>query len=390
MHESGLIDVHVLYCSRQNLKAGTTDTGFGREVVWDIPLLEGYPHRFLTNLGGERGVHGMFSIINPGVVTEILGGRYDAVLVHGHSHFTTLLAVAAAKLSGTAVLMRAETHLLLQHRGWKRWLRGPVMRAYYALCDACLYLGERNREFYLAHGVTEERLFPVPYAVDNERFAADAARADTPVMRQSLGIDPDTPVVLYASKLMKRKRPADLLEAYARLRHAGVRAALLFVGDGDERASLEQEVASRKIPDVRFVGFKNQGELPALYALADVFVLPSEGEPWGLVINEVMAAGVPVITTSEVGAAADLVRDGETGFQYAVGDINALAERLRAILEDSALRSRMSSASVRRMESWSYRECVAGISAALARRSRRLQRRMARGQGDSTHGAETS
>jgi glycosyltransferase involved in cell wall biosynthesis len=376
IHESGAADIMVLYGSRQNVDPGTTDAGFGRQVLWDVPLLEGYPHRFLWNVGGERGVDGLMSVVNPGVIREIVRGRYDAVLLHGHSHLTTLLALATAKLTRTAVLMRAETHLLLQHRDLKRVLRGPVMRAYYAMTDACLFLGTRNREFYRAHGVPEDRLFHVPYSVDNERFARQASEADTRKLREELGIAPEVPVVLFASKLMGRKRPHDLLQAYMRVRSEGIRGALVFVGDGEERASLEKAVREGQVPDVHFAGFRNQSELPAWYALASVFVLPSEGEPWGLVINEVMAAGTPVITTTEVGAAADLVLDDLTGFQYVAGDVDTLADRLSAVLSDSWLMERLSVGARARMREWGYEQCIEGIVTAITNHSGRFRRRL--------------
>jgi glycosyltransferase involved in cell wall biosynthesis len=99
--------------------------------------------------------------------------------------------------------------------------------------------------------------------------------------------------------------------------------------------------------------------------VADVFVLPSVNEPWGLVVNEVMCAGVPVLSTREIGAAADLVIDGQTGFTFDAGDTDALAQLLRKVIADQALRKALSANAVARMNQWSYAECLGGLRLAL-------------------------
>jgi len=365
--ESQDIDLMVYYCSRQGMSKGLVDPGFGKEIVWDIPLLEGYPHKFLPNAGGDRGVRGFFSLINPSIVSEIRNGRYDALLIHGHNLATNLLALLTAKLSGTRVFMRGETHLLLHRGRLKRVLRALALRPLYASCDAFLYIGTRNRDFYISQGVPARKLFFVPYSVDNQAFAAraEAARAGTETRRRALGLPPDMPIVLYAAKLLPRKRPRDLLAAHAELIRRGIRAALLFVGDGEERAALEQEAERSGQSHVAFAGFVNQADLPAYYAMANVFVLPSEDEPWGLAINEAMACGVPVVATSEVGAAADLIRDGETGRTFPTGDVAALADALAGVIGECGTGGAMREKCRQRMASWSYAQCERGILEAL-------------------------
>lgn len=362
------IDITVYYCSRQSLEAGFVDPGFGKEVVWDVPLLDGYRYKFLANLGGDRGARGFFSLVNLSVIGELWREKYDAVLIHGHGHATNLLALLTAKLARTRVFMRGETHLLLRRHPLKRALRKPLMALLYRLCDACLYIGTRNREFYEVHGVPSHKLFFVPYAVDNQSFsdAAFKARPKREALRARLGIPLEMPVILYASKLMRRKRPRDLLLAFSRLRQRGVRAALVYVGDGEERASLMRDaVASGFAPDVFFVGFINQSNLPEYYAIADAFVLPSEDEPWGLIINEAMCAALAVVSTSEVGAAPDLVIHEETGFVYPVGDVDSLSSHLERLTRDVEQGRRMGARAHDRIMTWSYDKCIEGIRSAL-------------------------
>jgi len=115
---------------------------------------------------------------------------------------------------------------------------------------------------------------------------------------------------------------------------------------------------------VVFAGFFNQSELPSVYATCDIFVLPSEDEPWALVVNEVMCAGRPVVTTREVGCARDLVTHAENGFIYRAGDISALASALEILVEEPALRAQMGAAGLRKIKDWSYEQCTKGLEAA--------------------------
>ena len=361
------IDISVYYCSRQGLDGGHVDPGFGNNIVWDVPLLDGYRYKFLPNLWGDLGAKGFFSLINPGIVLEIFRQRFDAIIIHGHNFATNILAMFAAKLVGTHVFVRGETHLLLDRGSLKRFARKPIMGFFYKLCDACLYIGTLNRTFYRALGVPEAKLFATPYTVDNDFFISKSVEwlPSKDSVKAELGISSETPVILYASKLIARKRPLDLLRAYEDLRKNGIAAALVFVGDGPEMLTLAEWVKEHSIEDVYFLGFRNQTALPKYFTIADVFVLPAENEPWGLIVNEVMCAGIPVITTREVGAGADLVADGSTGFIYDCGDIKALGEMISKILTDRELRQKMSRASLELIRSWSYQECVSGITIAL-------------------------
>ena len=138
-----------------------------------------------------------------------------------------------------------------------------------------------------------------------------------------------------------------------------------MLGEGPLRGELERYAATHSVPDVHFIGFKNQTRLPTWYRSASVLAVPSEDEPWGLVINEAMCCGVPVITTEEVGAAADLVQDGVTGYLYPCGNVSELEKRLNTVISDARLRDTLSGNCIERMRTWSYREFITGIREAL-------------------------
>ena len=161
----------------------------------------------------------------------------------------------------------------------------------------------------------------------------------------------------------------DLLEAYSRFietRTPENRPYLVVVGDGEQRAQLEAQAQQLRLEDVRFAGFRNQSELPRFFQLADVFVLPSRHEPWGLIVNEAMASGCPVIVSTDVGCHADLVTDGVEGCVFPVGDIPALTQALHRVFFSPGSAATMGEAARRRISTWTYEEDIQGLRRALA------------------------
>ncbi len=361
------MELTVYFCSPQGSRE-YDDVGFGKRLKWDTPLLEGYRHVFLDNLRSRSEVNGFLSLINPAIVRELRVNRYDAVLIHGHSHATDLLAMASAKIFQVPILMRCETHLDLKRSKLKRSARRVLMNVLYGkVCAGCLPIGSLNRAFYQAHGVSDEKLFTVPYAVDNSFFiqAADRFKEKGNALKSELGLPLDRKLILFASKLMERKRPQDVLEAFDSIKSTCPPAALMFVGSGEQEGLLTKMVRDRNISDVHFFGFQNQSELSKFYAVADVFVFPSENEPWGLILNEAMCAGLPLIVSEEIGAAADLVRNGENGFTFPARNVDQLSQHLRTLLTDDLLRAQMGAKSRTMIEDWDYERCVSGILSAV-------------------------
>ena len=346
------------------------DSGFGVNVKWDVPLLDGYRHEFLPRMGAGNGL----SFWRPwtfGLRARLRRGRFDALWVHGYAHRGCLAGIAAAKSLNIPVLLRGESNLLSEtDDALKLGVKRIAMPALLRTIDGMLTIGRLNREYYLHYGVDADRIFPVPYAVDNAFFrtAAERARPNREALRAELGLSPGRPVILFASKMQPHKRAGDLLEAYARLSPDGSAepaAYLVFAGDGDERTALERRARALKWDSIRFIGFRNQSELPALYDLCDVFVLPSEREPWGLVVNEAMNAGKPIVVSDRVGAAPDLVEDGVNGFIYPVGDVGALAARLRQLVENPEHSATMGARSLQSITRCGFEADRDGLLAAL-------------------------
>lgn len=358
------IDLTVYYCSRYGLDP-MFDPGFGRKVQWDIPLLDGYRSIFLPNRSRQPGLDRFFELVNPAIIAELRQERYDAVLVHGYIYATHWLAFLAARFTGTALWLRGESTLSAPRPLGVQMAKQATLRPLFRMAQACLYIGSRNREFYKYYGVDSDRLFFAPYSVDDSFFRQGsqlAAQKDS--FRHRLGIATDVPVILAAGKLSPTKQPLHLLNAFERLR-AVRRCALIFAGDGELRSALENACAKRSIPDVYITGFLNQTEMPAAYSSADVLVLPSWGEQWGLVVNEAMNCGLPVVMTDRVGCADDLVRDGENGYIVPWNDVNALAEALEKLIADPELRKRFGHRSLEIIQDYSLERTVDGIVQAM-------------------------
>jgi glycosyltransferase involved in cell wall biosynthesis len=372
------LEITALYLSNCSIR-GERDKGFGKEVRWDIDLLAGYRSVFVGKAVDTNVPEGGFlSLITPELWGELRSGRYDILWLNGHNYAANHVALAAAKSARMPVMMRSDTHLALERHGLKAALRRPVLGAFYGLCDCFLAIGTANEAFYRAMGVHEEKIFRVPFAVDNDRFMSTARIGveERRAVRRQFGIAEDAPAILFASKFQKRQRPDDLIRAGAKLVSAGLRFHIIMIGMGEMDGELRSLVAELGLDNVVFAGFVNQSALPRVLSSGDVFVLPSEDEPWGLIVNEAMCAGLPVIVSNEVGCAADLVRQGGNGLTFRAGDIDGLAAALRPVLENAELRRRMSHASLTRISDWGYPHCLQGVRAAVSYLSARSQRPM--------------
>lgn len=328
------VDLSVFYGFKQTPE-GQARAGFEVPFEWDIPLFEGYSHRFLDNVARKPGSDHFFGCDNPSIKDEIEAGRFDAVFTYGWNRKCYWQAILAARARGVPVLIRSDTQLETPRGLALRMAKSFGYRAVLPRLGDYLYPGERTVAYLHHYGVTDERMHHFPHMVDNVRIAAAASEArdsgKSAMLRSEAGAGQGDIVFLFVGKLIPKKRPDRLLHAFGRFMkgagEAARRCQLWLVGDGPLRAELEAYAAVNELP-VRFCGFVNQANLPAYYAAADCLVLPSDaGETWGLVVNEAFAAGIPAIVSSEAGCSATLIEQGRTGWVYDGGE-EALAVTL--------------------------------------------------------------
>lgn len=331
---AGLMDLHVYYFVKQD-PVGQARAGFGVEFDWDVPLLDGYSYTFLKNRARNPSVGRFWGANTPEVAEICRIQRFDAAVLVGWNRWSAWQTIHACNRIGTPVLMRGDS-ILEPGRHLRRSLKYLPYRTLLPRLGRYLYVGERNREYLRHYGVPEERLHFVPHFVDDGWFAArthEARRSGTSAgIRSNLSIPQNAVVALFCGKLLPRKRPQDLLQACRVFHQENERLNLhlIIVGDGPLRAELERQAGESCAGRVHFAGFQNQSVLPSYYSAADFLVLPSvSGETWGLVANEAMACGLPVVLSDRVGSAPDLVAAGETGYMYPAGDVSALAAAMR-------------------------------------------------------------
>ena len=361
------LELTVYYGSRRGT-VPLVDPGFGKACTWDVPILEGYNYRFLAGIFREGDKAPPTRQLNPSIMTEITRRRYDAVMVHGYMGNTSRLAMLTALMKGVPVLMRGESHLHVDPpSGVKKYAKRLALRALFCRLAGFLYIGALNKAYYQHFGVRESRLFWCPYTVDNAFFRrhAEALVPRRRELRAEWDIHDDRPVILFAGKLVAAKQPLLLLEAYRRVRQRRT-CALLMAGDGPLRGGLEAEVRRSAIPDVHITGFLNQSEIPKAYAAADLSVLPSRAEPWGLVVNEAMNFSLPVVVSDRVGCGPDLVRPGVNGEIFDHKSVDALEAALERCISQPEWLLQLGRASLACIRQWGLPETVKGITDALS------------------------
>jgi glycosyltransferase involved in cell wall biosynthesis len=362
------LDFNIAYCSMQGAEA-SFDQDFGREIKWDVPLLDGYSWTHVPNRAPRPGLGRFFGLVNPGLWRAVRTGNFDAVwLLAGYRYASFWIALFAAKRLGISVLFGTDASELRARDGqrWKLFAKRRFWPALFRLADIVTVPSTLGVRLMESLGVSPNRIALTPYALDNNWWMDRAARVDRAATRRSWNVPQNAPVALYCAKLQAWKRPQDLLQAFAVAAVPG--AHLVFVGEGLLRPKLEVQARTLGLSNqVRFLGFMNQTQLPEVYCAADLMVLPSEYEPFGVVVNESMLCGCPVAVSDHVGAHQDLVRHRQNGFVFPVGDVNALATILKENLAATD-RLRLFGAAARlRMQSWSPTESTESLVRALER-----------------------
>jgi glycosyltransferase involved in cell wall biosynthesis len=340
------------------------DPGFKQVIQWDIPLLEGYNYTFVPNTSSSPGTDHFWGLQNPALLSQVQSYRPNAVLLMNYNYaslYRFLLANTQIPL-----LFRGDSHRLLCQTNVKAWVKRQWIRQIYQQFAACLYVGKANYDYFRYHGVSEDQLFFSPHAIDNDRFfaQADSATEQAALWKRELGIPENQAIVLFAGKFEPKKRPQDLLQAFLAANLPEV--SLLFVGTGSLESTLKADAKAH--PNIYFAPFQNQSLMPRTYAIADLVVLPSYAadETWGLSINESMCLSKPVIVSSLVGCAYDLVRPGVNGLRFTAGNITELIQCLREAFSDRTRLKDWGKAGRELISGYSYTQSTQGLQQALA------------------------
>ena len=335
---SAEIDFRVGFLTKHGMHP-SYDKEFGRQVQWDTPLLDGYPWELI----GDAPMT-LAEARKRDVVRFIQRTNADIFIVPGYNNALLVTAIVAARALGkTCAILSdstSDTSALspLQNLAKVTFLRGLLSNQY------ALVPGVRARKAILRLGVRPEHVHVYPHCVDMERL--DIAYTNREILRaearRELGWGDDDVGFLFVGKLVERKKPLQTLAAFSQIDALG--AKLAYIGTGE----LENELRRRceLVPNAQCIGFRNQTELPRYYTAADVLVLYSALDTWGLVVNEAMALGCAVLVSDVTGCAPDLVMGRGTGWVASIGDVTNLAATMkeavgsRSTLHEMGLRGR--------------------------------------------------
>ena len=355
---AALCDLTVFFAHRQSAEQ-QAQAGFGVAFDWDIDLVSGYRSKFLENVSRNPSTDRFSGCDTPGIAREISEGRFDAFVVPGWGFRSFMQAVRACRRAEVPVFVRGDSQLVGPRNMLLRIAKELAFPRMLRRFDGFLYVGQRNREYLLHYGAAADRLFFSPHCVDNASFGAASAAA----RRSIVAATGRNRRVLFVGKLLERKRPLDVLKAAVLLRERQP-IEVAFAGSGELEAELREFARASGVPAI-FHGFVNQSEMPAVYAAADIMVLPSDGlETWGLAVNEAMACGLPAVVSDAVGCGPDLVDEGITGAVFPVGQPAQFASAIETAisLETTRLRKHLAA----RMQVYSPLGAAKGIMEAAA------------------------
>ena len=302
-------------------------------------------------------------LLNSGVWSALERFRPNSILCGGYNYPAFWQALAWAKFHSTHFAAWIEStsqdqrHPNVFAEFMKRWFARN--------CGSLAVPGKSSFDYVRSMGVPAERIHKAPNAVDIQRFAAlaHAAREQGDQCRTDLGLP--SKYFLYAGRIIPEKGVFHLLEAYTQLApELRSEVGLVFVGEGTAKNELMKRVAAVCPGSVVFPGFAQRDQLAAFYALAVALIFPTLSDPWGLVVNEAMACGLPIIASDVAGCTADLVQNGVNGYVIPAANVGKLEEAMAALARDPQLASRMGQHSARLIEGFSPECCAAGLATA--------------------------
>jgi 1,2-diacylglycerol 3-alpha-glucosyltransferase len=348
------IDLHVVFLAETDLELRQ----------WQVYKEEiQFPYNVLSSWRKRIGPYNI--LLNRGVGRALKSASPEVILCGGYNYVASWQALSWARTHRTPFLLWSESNLQDMRPGYSlvEFLKNQFIRR----CAGFIVPGHSARQYLQSHKIKDDRIFTAPNAVDNALFASAAteARQHEAEFREQLAL-PDR-YILFVGRLVKEKGIFDLLAAYAKLDPQLRRdVGLVFVGDGASRAELQQRAESISPGIIMFPGFTQREQLGVYYSLAEMLVLPTYTDTWGLVVNEAMACGLPVILSNAAGCAADLVKDQWTGLLVPPGDIQALTGAIERLLADRRECARMGVNSLEHISHYSPAAWSLGIADAIA------------------------
>ena len=357
------INLIVYFCSNEGSSGKDVKSVYGYDQNWGVEeqLLEGYSSKLLKNHSPKGSyLKSLTGLANFGVWDELRRERPDAVVIMSWMNPTWWLAFLACLRFKIPVLFMTDANFYAEEliNTWKSWIKRYCLGKFlFPLTAGFLCAGTANRLLYSSHGVQDEKLVPFAYSWGYQQLIekSEGLRNQRLQLRKKHGVPEDASIVLYCGRLSSEKASMELLKAYQLVSHP--KKALVLIGDGSLRSQMQDFIDLHGLESVYFMGFKNRNDLSDFYALADILVLPSNRETWGLVVNEALSFSLPVVVSDQVGSGVDLVISDENGYIFPAGEIQALADQISKLLGLSDQeREKMGSKSYSLIKNWSNRD----------------------------------
>lgn len=357
------IDLMVYFCSEEAIPGKDLSRMFNTNARWgrEDELLGGYKYKFLKNYSPWASyLKAYCGLVNFGIWKEISREKPDIVILMGWNNPTWWIAAMACLVHKIPFCYMSDTNIQGESNRakptklLKRLFLGVLQ---FPLASAFLCSGSSNRRFYEIFGVPSRKLIPFAYSWGYRKLldVTDDYLQHKKELRQELKIGCSDRVILFCGRFVKEKNLHNLILAYGNA--CTEYSQLIMVGDGELGDELRALVEDQNISSIQFRGFQNRSEISKYYAVADYLVLASTRETWGLVINEAMCFGLPILTSNQVGSADDLVRNHINGFVFPDDNVNALSEILSQALhlpEEERVRMGLNSKDM--ISDWSDRD----------------------------------
>lgn len=335
---------------------------------WSVSLPEAVIEHAFETAGSAPRNHVWSDVRKGGRILDYLQSRrVEATICQGYDSAAFVRVLLGCRARGIAVFLRGDSNVVDddQNPRWKRWLKGAFLRPLLRRVTGVMPMGSAGMAYYLRYGARPDRAWLVPVEPDYDAIRA-VSEDEVRTFRERRGFRQSRRRLLFAARMARVKRPDLAIEGFRTIAERRPDWDLVLAGDGPLRRELEAGVPDTIRSRVRFLGFVDVQEMRALYRACDALVLPSDREPWALVVNEALAAGVPVVASDVVGAARDLVVAGENGAIFRRGDV---ADLSRALLEatDPDRADSLRAATFRAIDRWrTVADPVRGVREALA------------------------
>ncbi len=313
----------------------------------------GFKYRVLPKIEFNFQGKDLFTyLINYTYPFDFIKNMPDVVISAGWLDFSSQAAFFLCKVFRKKFIIWSES--TENEKSWRRSVTLPLVRTIVKYSDACIAVGTRSKEYLKLLGASESKIF-VAYSTVNTSFfnqIGHVTKGEKEKLRKRIGLKTNN-VILYVGQFIKRKGVDYLVDAYQEVKKKFNDVSLLLVGYGSLKEDLEKRIDNQNINDVFFINHVEPKDMAKIYSLATLFILPSLEETWGLVINEAMAVGLPIVTTDKVGSSVDLVKPGYNGFIVPSADSKALKDSIYKIIKDDTLIKKMSGESKKIIKNFS-------------------------------------